>query len=105
MTTAQRKIGSGFGARSTATEVLCGSDLSGKLAIVTGGYSGLGRETTRAHTAAGAHVVVPARRPEAADKALAGVDGAEVDALDLTTWEACVVSGSASWRPAGASTS
>jgi NAD(P)-dependent dehydrogenase (short-subunit alcohol dehydrogenase family) len=83
MTTAQHKIGSGFGARSTADDVLQGIDLSGKLAIVTGGYSGLGLETTRALTEAGARVVVPARRPAAAREALEGIDGVEVDELDL----------------------
>jgi hypothetical protein len=59
---AQEKIGSGFGARSTAREVLDGIDLTGRLALVTGGYSGLGLETTRALAGAGARVVVPARR-------------------------------------------
>ncbi|WP_371542739.1 SDR family NAD(P)-dependent oxidoreductase [Streptomyces sp. NBC_00554] len=83
MTTAQHKIGSGFGARSTADEVLQGIDLSGKLAIVTGGYSGLGLETTRALTKAGARVVVPARRPDAARAAVDGIEGVEVDELDL----------------------
>ncbi|MFI6706492.1 SDR family NAD(P)-dependent oxidoreductase [Nonomuraea sp. NPDC050478] len=83
MTTAQQSIGSGFGARSTAREVLRGIDLTGKLAIVTGGYSGLGLETTRALAEAGARVVVPARRPEHAAEAVAGVAGVEVDALDL----------------------
>ncbi|GAA5055549.1 NAD(P)-dependent dehydrogenase (short-subunit alcohol dehydrogenase family) [Thermocatellispora tengchongensis] len=83
MTTAQHTIGSGFGARSTAAEVIAGIDLSGKVAIVTGGYSGIGLETTRALAGAGARVVVPARRPEAAAKALAGIHGAEVDELDL----------------------
>ncbi|MGW3651404.1 SDR family NAD(P)-dependent oxidoreductase [Streptomyces sp. NPDC000878] len=83
MTTAQHKIGSGFDARSTADDVLAGIDLSGKLALVTGGYSGLGLETTRALTKAGARVVVPARRPEHAREELAGVEGVEVDALDL----------------------
>jgi NAD(P)-dependent dehydrogenase (short-subunit alcohol dehydrogenase family) len=68
---------------STAAEVLAGIDLSGRLAIVTGGYSGIGLETTRALTAAGAHVVVPARRVEAAEEALAGLDHVEVDGLDL----------------------
>ncbi|MFJ3334869.1 SDR family NAD(P)-dependent oxidoreductase [Streptomyces sp. NPDC086766] len=82
-TTAQNKIGSGFGATSTAEDVLRGIDLTGRLALVTGGYSGLGLETTRALTRAGARVVVPARRPAAAREALAGVDGAEVDELDL----------------------
>ncbi|MFK0172734.1 SDR family NAD(P)-dependent oxidoreductase [Streptomyces sp. NPDC090306] len=81
--TAQHSIGSGFGAESTAEEVLAGIDLTGKLAVVTGGYSGLGLETTRALTRAGAHVVVPARRPAAAAEALTGIDGVEVDELDL----------------------
>jgi NAD(P)-dependent dehydrogenase (short-subunit alcohol dehydrogenase family) len=83
MSTAQHKIGSGFGAHSTAEDVLSGIDLSGKLAVVTGGYSGLGLETTRALTNAGARVVVPARRPQTAREALQGLDGVEVDELDL----------------------
>ncbi|MGP2437805.1 SDR family NAD(P)-dependent oxidoreductase [Streptomyces sp. JW3] len=81
--TPQHRIGSGFGARSTAAEVLAGLDLTGRLAIVTGGYSGIGLETTRALAGAGARVVVPARRPAAAREALAGLAGAEVDELDL----------------------
>lgn len=83
MSTAQHKIGSGFDARSTADDVLAGLDLTGKLAVVTGGYSGLGLETTRALTKAGARVVVPARRPAVAREAVAGIDGVEVDKLDL----------------------
>jgi NAD(P)-dependent dehydrogenase (short-subunit alcohol dehydrogenase family) len=83
MTTAQHKIGSGFGATSTASEVLAGIDLSGKLAIVTGGYSGIGLETTRALTRAGAHVVVPARRRATAEEALRGIGNVELDELDL----------------------
>lgn len=84
MTTHQRKIGSGFGARSTADDVLSGIDLSGRTAVVTGGYSGLGLETTRALAKAGAHVVVPARRPAAAQQAVEGIDGVETDELDLS---------------------
>jgi NAD(P)-dependent dehydrogenase (short-subunit alcohol dehydrogenase family) len=83
MATAQYKIGSGFGHRSTAADVLNGIDLSGMLAIVTGGYSGLGLETTRALTGAGVHVVVPARRPTPARDAVAEIDGVEIDELDL----------------------
>ncbi|AQW50475.1 SDR family NAD(P)-dependent oxidoreductase [Streptomyces violaceusniger] len=82
-TTPQHKIGSGFGARSTADDVLAGIDLTGRLALVTGGYSGIGVETTRALTKAGARVVVPARRVGAAQEGLAGIDGVEVDELDL----------------------
>src|SRR5206468_10784724 len=81
--TPQQPIGSGVDRESTATEVLEGLDLTGKLVIVTGGYSGLGIETTKALTAAGAHVIVPARRRAHAEEVLAGVDGVEVDELDL----------------------
>jgi NAD(P)-dependent dehydrogenase (short-subunit alcohol dehydrogenase family) len=69
----------GFGPRSTADDVLAGIDLSGKLAIVTGGYSGIGLPTTLALLRAGAHVVVPARRPGIAAAAVE----TEVDELDL----------------------
>lgn len=82
-TTPQHKIGSGFGAHSTADDVLAGLDLDGRLAIVTGGYSGLGLETTRALTKAGARVVVPARRAATAREALTGLERVEVDELDL----------------------
>ncbi|MET8299253.1 SDR family NAD(P)-dependent oxidoreductase, partial [Streptomyces sp. NPDC005180] len=75
--------GSGFGARSTTDDVLAGIDLTGRLALVTGGYSGIGVETTRALTKAGARVVIPARRVGAAQEKLAGIDGVEVDELDL----------------------
>lgn len=82
-TTPQRPIGSGFDERSTAREVLDGIDLAGRIAVVTGGYSGLGLETTRALAAAGAHVVVPARRPTVAAANLADVHGTEVAELHL----------------------
>ncbi len=84
MATQQHRINSGFGYRSTAVEVLAGLDLTGRLAIVTGGYSGLGLETTRALTGAGADVVVPARRPDHARQVLAGLDAVAVDELDLS---------------------
>jgi NAD(P)-dependent dehydrogenase (short-subunit alcohol dehydrogenase family) len=83
MSTPQHQIGSGFGSRSTADDVLRGIDLSGNLAVVTGGYSGIGLETTRALTRAGAYVVVPARRPKTAAEAIDGIDRVEVDELDL----------------------
>ncbi|WP_031466338.1 SDR family NAD(P)-dependent oxidoreductase [Sciscionella sediminilitoris] len=83
MTKRQRPIGSGFGYRSTAAEVLRGLDLSGRLALVTGGYSGIGLATSRALHEAGATVLVPARRPEQARRALAGLDRVEIAALDL----------------------
>jgi hypothetical protein len=61
MTTLQQPIGSGFGITSTADDLIRGIDLEGKIAIVTGAYSGLGRETARVLLSAGARVIVPAR--------------------------------------------
>ena len=87
MENAQYPLGSGFGARSTAEDVLAGIDLTGKLAIVTGGHSGLGLETTKALSRAGAHVLVGARQPEVAAKALSGTTNIEVDRLDLSDLE------------------
>ncbi|MDT3500603.1 SDR family NAD(P)-dependent oxidoreductase [Stenotrophomonas maltophilia] len=84
MSSAQTPIGSGFGAHSTAQEVLAGQDLSGSTAVVTGGHSGLGLETTRALAGAGAHVIVGARDVDAARQALLGLDRVEARALDLT---------------------
>lgn len=80
----QQPIGSGFNARSTATEVLEGVDLTGKIAIVTGGNTGIGMETTRALAAAGATVIVPARDIEKAGKNLAGIPQVEIVPMDLT---------------------
>ncbi|MGW2471702.1 oxidoreductase [Streptomyces sp. NPDC001665] len=80
--TEQQPIGSPFSAASTAQDVTAGLDLSGRNAVVTGGYSGLGLETTRALVAAGARVVVPARRPEAARAALDGVGG-DIEVVDM----------------------
>ncbi|MCF3118476.1 SDR family NAD(P)-dependent oxidoreductase [Streptomyces arenae] len=83
MITAQQKLGTGFGAHSTADDVLADIDLAGTTALVTGGYSGLGLAATRALVRAGAHVVVPARRPDTAEDALCGTPRTEVHALDL----------------------
>jgi NADP-dependent 3-hydroxy acid dehydrogenase YdfG len=60
MSTRQNPIGSGFCAASTAQEVVKGVNLSNKVAIVTGGYSGIGVETIRALSSADAKVMVRA---------------------------------------------
>jgi NAD(P)-dependent dehydrogenase (short-subunit alcohol dehydrogenase family) len=87
VTTRQHPLGSGFGAETTASEVLAGIDLSGKTIVVTGGYSGIGIENVRSFSAAGATVVVPARRPDQARAALDGLERVEVDELDLADLE------------------
>jgi NAD(P)-dependent dehydrogenase (short-subunit alcohol dehydrogenase family) len=81
--TEQTPLGSGFGPKTTAEEAVRGQDLTGRTAIVTGGYSGLGLETTRVLAKAGAHVVVPARSSDKARTNLAGIEGIEITSLDL----------------------
>ena len=49
----------------TALQVVGGVDLSGKVGVITGASSGLGRESARALATAGAHVVLAARNREA----------------------------------------
>jgi NAD(P)-dependent dehydrogenase (short-subunit alcohol dehydrogenase family) len=79
----QKPLGSGFIATSTASEVIKGVNLAGKIAIVTGGYTGIGLETTKTLAAAGATVIVPARTLEKAKENLAGVANVELAELDL----------------------
>lgn len=80
----QKKVNSGFNAKSEPSEILQGKDLTGKVAVVTGGYSGIGLETTRALAAVGAKVYVPVRTPEKAEENLKDVEGdLIVDAMDL----------------------
>jgi NAD(P)-dependent dehydrogenase (short-subunit alcohol dehydrogenase family) len=81
--TDQQPLGSPFSASTTVDDVMAGLDLSGMTAVVTGGYSGLGLETTRGLAAAGAHVIVPARRPDTARAVLQDVRGCDVIAMDL----------------------
>jgi NAD(P)-dependent dehydrogenase (short-subunit alcohol dehydrogenase family) len=83
MTTPQKPVLSPFSVASTATEVMAGVNLAGHLAVVTGGYSGLGLVTARSLARAGAQVIVPARDPDRARKALAGEEGISVHGMDL----------------------
>lgn len=83
MTTKQRALKSGFTAHSTGDEVIGDADLRGRVAIITGGHSNLGLETARVLARAGAEVIVPAREPHLARRALQTIPGAEVHAMDL----------------------
>ena len=69
----QKPIISGFDSKSDADKIVKEKDLSGKIAIVTGGYSGIGLETTRALVAIGAKVIIPAKRTEVAVQNLEGI--------------------------------
>ncbi|WP_341869749.1 SDR family NAD(P)-dependent oxidoreductase [Paenibacillus protaetiae] len=82
-TTPQAALLTGFGPRTTAEEVMRGIDLTGKTAIVTGGHSGLGLETSRVLAAAGAKVIIPVRNREKAAAAVSAIPGAELELLDL----------------------
>jgi NAD(P)-dependent dehydrogenase (short-subunit alcohol dehydrogenase family) len=79
----QKPIGTGFSAASTTADVIDGIELTGKVAIVTGGDSGLGIETVRTLARAGATVVVPVLDRAVAAAALRDVDGVEIHEMNL----------------------
>lgn len=79
----QKPLGSGFNATSTTSDVIQGIDLTGKLAIVTGGNTGIGLETVKTLANAGATVIVPTRDIEKATKNLQGVANVEIEEMDL----------------------
>jgi NAD(P)-dependent dehydrogenase (short-subunit alcohol dehydrogenase family) len=74
----------------SALQLVEGIDLSGKVCVITGASSGLGRESARALAAAGAHVVLSARNRDALAETVgwiaAEVGGAKISTvhLDLT---------------------
>ena len=85
----QKPINSGFNSKSNADEITKDIDLNGKIAIVTGGYSGIGLETTRELVSSGAEVIIPAKRSEVAIKNLEGIvskkNVIEMDLSDLNS--------------------
>lgn len=90
-TSSAERITSPFGHRSTALEVISGHDLTGKTVLITGASSGLGVETARAFTHAGATVVLPVRdqsRGEESLRAIAtteNIDKVMLRSLDLAS--------------------
>ena len=79
----QQPLGSGFNAKSTSSDVIKDIDLTGKIASVTGGNTGIGLETTKTLAFAGATVIVPARDVEKAKKNLQFIPNVEIAAMDL----------------------
>ena len=84
----EQTSGSEFGYRTTALDAVKGIDLSGKNAMVTGGYSGIGYETVKALATACAKVTIACRdlpRAEATAKELNAEIGADrIDAIALS---------------------
>lgn len=87
-------IMSRFGARTTALEAVAGLSLTGLNAIVTGGASGLGLETSRALASAGTNVTLAVRNLDQGNAAAAAlrkefpgaaVSVAKLDLGDLAT--------------------
>jgi NAD(P)-dependent dehydrogenase (short-subunit alcohol dehydrogenase family) len=82
--TTQQPIHSVFDETSTASQVITGINLNGKTIIVTGGHSGIGLETTKILSEAGATIIVGARDMSKAGKALAEVKNVSIIELDLS---------------------
>ncbi len=104
---ADARITSRFGARSTALEVVQGISLRGRHAVVTGGASGLGLETSRALAAAGAALTLAVRNLEQGETSAAelrqqfpgaAVTVAQLDLGDLASVRRFV----ADWTAGGA---
>ncbi len=92
-----------FGFYSTAMDVVRGVNLAGKRAIVTGGATGIGVETSRALASAGAEVTLAVRRAEEAEAVAAqlrestGNPSVFVRALDLVDLDS-VAALAAEWQ-------
>jgi NAD(P)-dependent dehydrogenase (short-subunit alcohol dehydrogenase family) len=89
---------SDFGAKSTAEDVINGIDLTGKIALVTGASAGLGAETARVLSHAGAQVIMAGRDLEKIQRVLntiaeqnvdADLIAVEVDLADLDSVRSC----------------
>ena len=76
-----------FSRQSTTDQVLEGVDLTGKLALITGGASGIGQETARALASKGASIVIAARDMQRAEEVrkeiTASTGNSSIDLLEL----------------------
>ncbi|MFF0152769.1 SDR family NAD(P)-dependent oxidoreductase [Micromonospora sp. NPDC005203] len=73
-----------FNARSTASDVVAGVDLSGQRAVVTGASSGIGVETARALASAGAEVTLAVRDIRAGERTAQDIgDSASIRVVPL----------------------
>jgi NAD(P)-dependent dehydrogenase (short-subunit alcohol dehydrogenase family) len=82
-----KKNSSGLSSNSTAEQVLGNIDLKGKVIIVTGSNTGIGKETARVLAASGAHVILSARNAtklaEAKKEIQKEIKDAKLDSIKL----------------------
>jgi NAD(P)-dependent dehydrogenase (short-subunit alcohol dehydrogenase family) len=85
----QRPTNSGFGQNTEPDEILNNINLDNKNIVITGGYSGIGLETTKALRSAGARTIIPAKREDIAKSALKNIvpeeDIFQMDLADLNS--------------------
>jgi len=79
----QKPINSKFGHNTTAMEIVKGLDFTGKNVVITGGYAGMGLETTKALASIGANILVLARDTKRAKHNLKKIPNIEVEYFDL----------------------
>lgn len=78
---------SGFGSRSTAEDVIVGTDLSSKTIVISGATSGIGKETARVLAKKGAHVIMAIRNLQTGEELKSAIKAespkARVDVMKL----------------------
>src|SRR3546814_9354071 len=73
--------------------------LEGKVAVITGGNSGIGKATAQLFVQQGARVVVTGRRKEALDAAVAELGPAAVRSEERRVGKECVSTCRSRWSP------
>lgn len=79
----QDSIKSNYGHKSTAMEVVNGQNISGKNVVITGGYAGIGLETTKALAKIGGNIIILARDIKRAKWNLKRIRNIEIEYIDL----------------------
>jgi len=83
MSTKKPSVQASAGPLPLKGDILVSIDLAARVAILSGGYSGIGVETVKALRSAGASVIVPAPHHENTVTALTGFDRVEIEWMDL----------------------
>lgn len=86
----QQPIESPYSASTTADEVIGSTNLKGKLAVITGGSTGIGKETARVLANAGADIFIGARsldKLDAAKAELTSESGSQIYTAELDLLE------------------